>query len=154
MKRELITFQVESERFGVDVTVVREIRAWTSGARLPFVPDYVTGAVNLRGTIIPVIDLAVRLGWNPTNATDRHAIIVIELGDKLCGLIVDEVSDIVNIDSDTLQPAPVISSDNTGSLLEGLTTIDDGLVIVLDTTSLREDLSLVEDMRMPSEAAA
>ena len=80
MLRELITFQVEGQVFALDIMAIREIRAWSPATRLPRVPAYVAGVVNLRGTVLPVIDLAARLGWTPVEATPRHAIIVTQLG--------------------------------------------------------------------------
>ena len=79
MRHELITFGIANQRFGIDIMTVREIRAWSPVTRLPRVPDYVAGVVNLRGAVLPVIDLAARLGWAPTEATPRIKFIVIEL---------------------------------------------------------------------------
>ena len=106
MLRELITFEVEGQVFGLDIMAIREIRAWSPTTRLPRVPSYVAGVVNLRGTVLPVIDLAARLGWRPTEASPRHAIIVTQQGAQISGWIVDSVSDIVTLDSADLQPPP------------------------------------------------
>jgi purine-binding chemotaxis protein CheW len=89
MIRELITFEVEGQVFGLDIMAIREIRAWTPTTRLPRVPHYVAGVVNLRGTVLPVVDLAARLGWRATEPTPRHAIIVTQLGTQIGGWIVD-----------------------------------------------------------------
>jgi len=88
MIRELITFEVEGQVFGLDIMAIREIRAWTPTTRLPRVPHYVAGVVNLRGTVLPVVDLAARLGWRATEPTPRHAIIVTQLGSQIGGWIV------------------------------------------------------------------
>lgn len=74
MQMELITCEVAGQLFGLDIMAVREIRAWTPATPLPQVPDFVAGVVNLRGTVLPVVDLAARLGWAATEATPRHAI--------------------------------------------------------------------------------
>jgi purine-binding chemotaxis protein CheW len=97
MRHELITFGIACQRFGIDIMAVREIRAWSPVTRLPRVPDYVAGVVNLRGAVLPVIDLAARLGWTATEATPRNPIIVIEHEGQLRGLIVHDVADIVSI---------------------------------------------------------
>ena len=99
MRHELITFGIASQRFGIDIMTVREIRAWSPVTRLPRVPGYVAGVVNLRGAVLPVIDLAARLGWTPTDATPRNPIIVIEHGGQMRGLIVHDVADIVSIEA-------------------------------------------------------
>ncbi|MBU6266014.1 MAG: chemotaxis protein CheW [Sphingomonadales bacterium] len=136
MHRELITFEVGGQVFGLDIMAIREIRAWTPTTRLPRVPHYVAGVVNLRGTVLPVIDLAARLGWEPTEASPRHAIIVAQLGSQTCGLIVESVSDIVTLPSDALQPPPVTANDSIIAFLEGLAAIDDHMVMVLNLSAL------------------
>jgi purine-binding chemotaxis protein CheW len=103
MRHELITFGIANQRFGIDIMTVREIRAWSPVTRLPRVPDYVAGVVNLRGAVLPVVDLAARLGWTPTEATPRNPIIVIEHEGQMRGLIVHDVADIVSIEPGTLQ---------------------------------------------------
>jgi purine-binding chemotaxis protein CheW len=107
--------------------------------RLPRVPPYVAGVVNLRGTVLPVVDLAARLGWEATVPTPRHAIIVTQLAGKSCGLIVDAVSDIVTIDGDTLQQPPATTTDPIVNFLEGLAAIDERMVMVLNLAALAED---------------
>jgi len=143
MHRELITFEVENQLFGIDIMAIREIRAWTPTTRLPRVPHYVAGVVNLRGTVLPVVDLAARLGWHATEATPRHAIIVTQFRGQARGLIVDAVSDIVTIAADTLQPPPVTSGDSVVPFLEGLAALEDRMVMVLNLDALaRDDVEL------------
>ena len=144
MHRELITFEVGGQVFGLDIMAIREIRAWTPTTRLPRVPHYVAGVVNLRGTVLPVIDLAARLGWTPTEATPRHAIIVAQLGAQTCGLIVESVSDIVTLPADALQPAPVTTNDSIIAFLEGLAAIEDRMVMVLNLSALGDGGELSE----------
>lgn len=136
MQLELITFEIADQRFGLDIMSVREIRAWTKATPLPQVPHYVSGVVNLRGTVLPVIDLAARLGWAPTEPTPRHAIIVAQLHGKVMGLIVDAVSDIVTIATESLQQAPGGCSDGLLPFLHGLAALEDRMVMVLDLDRL------------------
>lgn len=138
MHRELITFEVGGQVFGLDIMAIREIRAWSPTTRLPRVPHYVAGVVNLRGTVLPVIDLAARLGWEPTEPTPRHAIIVTQLGSQACGLIVESVSDIVTISGDSLQPPPATTNDAIITFLEGLAAIEDRMVMVLNLAALSD----------------
>ena len=138
MHRELITFEVEDQIFGIDIMAVREIRAWTPVTRLPHVPHYVAGVVNLRGTVLPVVDLAARLGWRATEATPRHAIIVAQIDGQARGFIVDSVSDIVTFDAEALQPAPTTAGDCIEPFIEGLAAIDDRMVMVLNLEALGE----------------
>ena len=136
MLRELITFEVAGQIFALDIMAIREIRAWTPVTPMPRVPHYVAGVVNLRGTVLPVIDLAARLGWAPTEATPRHAIIVCQVDGQSQGLIVESVSDIVALNSETLQPPPTTGHDDVVHFLEGLAAIEDNMVMVLDLHAL------------------
>ncbi|RXR28756.1 chemotaxis protein CheW [Sphingobium fluviale] len=144
MARQLITFHLGTQSFGLDIMAIREIRAWSPTTRLPHVPHYVAGVVNLRGTVLPVIDLAARLGWEPTSPTDRHVIIVAQIGGQLRGLIVDAVSDIVTAQDEDIQPAPATSTDAVVPYLEGLVALEDRMVMVLDLPGLTTDVDLPE----------
>ncbi|MGE4431795.1 MAG: chemotaxis protein CheW [Sphingobium sp.] len=144
MTRQLITFRLGEQSFGLDIMAIREIRAWSPATRLPHVPAYVAGVVNLRGTVLPVIDLAARLGWEPANPTDRHVIIVAQVGQQLRGLIVDAVSDIVTAQADEMQPAPATGADAVVPHLEGLLAMEDRMVMVLDLPGLTADAALPE----------
>lgn len=139
MQMELITFEVAGQYFGLDIMAVREIRAWTPTTPLPQVPAYVAGVVNLRGTVLPVINLAARLGWKPTEATARNAIIVAQLAGQISGLIVDAVSDIVTIEQSALQSPPAAGADQINRFVTGLTAINDRMVMVLDLDALASD---------------
>jgi purine-binding chemotaxis protein CheW len=145
MIRELITFEVEGQVFGLDIMSIREIRAWSPTTRLPRVPHYVAGVVNLRGTVLPVVDLAARLGWRATEPTPRHAIIVTQLGQQVGGWIVDSVSDIVTVPDEALQqPPPTAGHDSVVPFLEGLAAIEDRMVMVLNLTALSDRSHLAE----------
>jgi purine-binding chemotaxis protein CheW len=139
MRHELITFGIASQRFGIDIMTVREIRAWSPVTRLPRVPGYVAGVVNLRGAVLPVIDLAARLGWTPTDATPRNPIIVIEHGGQMRGLIVHDVADIVSIEAGTLQQPDAMGHESITHFLEGIAPLGDEMVMVLDLGRLMAD---------------
>lgn len=136
MNREFITFEVNGQAFGIDIMKIREIRAWTSSTRLPHVPEYVAGVINLRGTVLPVLDLAARLGWGITDATPRHAIIVTQFGEQARGLIVESVSDIVTVESGDLQKPNATSDGDIVPFLEGLVAIEDQMVMILNLGAL------------------
>jgi purine-binding chemotaxis protein CheW len=144
MQREFITFEVGGQLFGLDIMAIREIRAWTPVTKLPRVPHYVAGVVNLRGTVLPVVDLAARLGWEETRATPRHAIIVTQVHGQARGLIVDSVSDIVTIASEALQSPPGASHDGIVPFIEGLAAIEEQMVMILDLDKLNADAVLPE----------
>lgn len=136
MHREIITFEVEDQIFGIDIMAIREIRAWSPVTRLPRVPHYVAGVVNLRGTVLPVVDLAARLGWRATEASSRHAIIVSQIAGQARGFIVDSVSDIVTIAGDAIQPPPSTADAGIVQFLEGLVAVEDRMVMVLNLDAL------------------
>lgn len=131
MSRQLITFQLGDQVLGLDIMAIREIRAWSPATPLPNVPAHVRGVVNLRGVVLPVFDLRHRLGWGVTDPGARHVIIVVRVGEQLQGLIVDAVNDIVTVPADELQPLPDMGGTSAADYLEGLTTIDDRLILVL-----------------------
>ena len=141
MLRQLITFQMGEQYLGVDIMAIREIRAWTPTTLLPHVPEHVRGVVNLRGTVLPVIDLASLLGWGLTEPTARHVIIVVRIGGQLQGLIVDSVNDIVSIDNAGLQAPPNVADSGTTSYLEGIASVEDRMVMVLALDQLSIELA-------------
>jgi len=148
MIHQLITFQIGEQYLGVDIMAIREIRAWSPTTLLPKVPQHVRGVVNLRGTVLPVIDLSSRLGWGLIEPTQRHVIIVVRIADQLQGLIVDAVNDIVTINGEDLQPPPNMG-DGAFGFLEGLVSVDDRMVMVLSL----EALGLDQDVAALGEAA-
>ena len=146
MSRQIITFRIGEQYLGVDIMAIREIRAWTPTTRLPHVPDYVRGVVNLRGSVLPVFDLSARLGWGLTDPTGRHVIIVVQLGTQLHGLIVDAVNDIVTLPDGSLQPPPSVGSDVATEFLDGLASVDDRMVMVLSLARLTDGNTYVDQL--------
>jgi len=136
MRYELITFGIADQLFGIDIMTIREIRAWSPVTRLPRVPEYVAGVVNLRGAVLPVIDLSVRLGWSATECTPRNPIIVTEFEGQSRGLIVHDVNDIVSLDADDLQKPDAVANDYIINFVEGVAPLGDDMVMVLDLTKL------------------
>ncbi|HEY9580483.1 MAG TPA: chemotaxis protein CheW [Rhizorhapis sp.] len=139
MSSQLITFQIGEQFLGVDIMAIREIRAWSPTTLLPHVPDYVRGVINLRGNVLPVIDLAARLGWGLTEPTGRHVIIVVRIDEQLHGLIVDAVNDIVTVDDEAMQAPPSLSTDSASAFLKGLVAVEDRMVMVLSLDNLAAD---------------
>lgn len=130
-RRELIAFRVGEQMFCVDIMVVREIRGWTPATPLPRSPSYMRGVINLRGAVLPIVDLGARLGLQPTEVTARHVIMVVNLGGRTIGLLVDAVSDIVTITDDLVQPTPDIASEQVKTFVRGLFALDGKMVSLL-----------------------
>jgi purine-binding chemotaxis protein CheW len=144
MSRQLITFQLGDQVLGVDIMAIREIRAWSPATPLPNVPVHVRGVVNLRGVVLPVIDLRCRLGWGTTDPTARHVIIVVRIGEQLQGMIVDAVNDIVSVAQDDMQPLPEMGEGEASRFLEGLATIEQRMILILALDRLVEQAAMAE----------
>ena len=106
---EFIVVRAGGQEFCVEMASTREIRGWTPATKLPNSDGHVVSIINLRGTILPIVDLALRLGLSKTEPSERHVIIVMRIHDKEFGLLVDSVSDIVNVDAEQLRPVPELN---------------------------------------------
>jgi len=133
---ELLTFKVADQEYSLDITSVREIRGWTRTTPMPHAPDYMRGVINLRGTVLPVMDLARRLNMECQEISDRNVIIVVNMNGALTGLLVDAVSDIVAMKEDDLQAPPETSSSQAIPVVRALTLIDDRMIRVLDLAAI------------------
>jgi purine-binding chemotaxis protein CheW len=129
--QQLITFELGEQVLGVDVMAIREIRAWSASTPLPNMPTHVCGVVNLRGTILPVIDLRQLLGWGLTQPSARHVIIVVLVAGQLQGMIVDGVNDIVSVNGNEMQAPPEMVEHQCRRIVQGIVTVDDRMVMVL-----------------------
>ena len=127
--QELISFSIASQEYCVDVMSVREIRGWTQATTLPASPEHVRGVINLRGTVLPIVDLSARLGLGTTASSARNVIIVVDIGEKQVGLLVDAVSEIFTIDPRTMQPAPDVGSDAVKRMVKGILPTEGGKLI-------------------------
>lgn len=114
----------------------------TPATPLPNVPAHVRGVVNLRGVVLPVLDLSQLIGWGQTEPSVRHVIIVVQVAGQLQGLMVDAVNDIVSIDLDALQPPPGLGATNAPYIVEGIATVDDRMVMVLALSRLSDECCL------------
>ncbi|MWB77440.1 chemotaxis protein CheW [Pseudooceanicola sp. 216_PA32_1] len=133
---ELLTFRVADQEYSLDIMSVREICGWTRTTPMPHAPAFMRGVINLRGTVLPVMDLALRLNMQSQKTSDRNVIIVVTLNGTLTGLLVDAVSDIVAISVEDLQTPPEMSSDPQSTVVRALTVIDDRMIRVLDLAAI------------------
>jgi len=129
--RELIAFRVGRQEFCINVMMVREIRGWTAATALPRAPRYIRGVINLRGAVLPIVDLAVRLGLPSTEPTARNVIIVVQIAQQQVGLLVDAVSDILTTSDNRIQPAPDVASDLVRSFVKGLLPVDGRMISLI-----------------------
>jgi purine-binding chemotaxis protein CheW len=142
MTHELIALRASGQEFCLDVKSVREIRGWTSETPLPRAPDYFRGVINLRGTVLPIVDLGRRLGFPPAKPTARHAILVVETGCRMVGLLVDAVSDIFVRDEKDVQDVPDVDTVSTREFIKGLIADGDRLVSLLDVANILPAMQL------------
>jgi len=133
--RQYITFIANGQEFAANIMAIREIRGWTDTTALPHVPHYVRGVINLRGNVLPVVDLKARLGLGLTDATPKHVIIVIADGSRTTGILVEAVSDIITLSAGDVQPPPdVMQSDD--QYIEGIAVLDGRMVTLLAISHL------------------
>ena len=128
---ELIAFRIGKQEFCVDIMAVREIRGWVQVTPLPRSPSFVRGVINLRGAVLPILDLAGRLGLPLTETTARHVIIVAQVGKQVIGVLVDAVSDIITVGEDTIQAPPDMASSRVRNFVHGLLAIEDRMVSLI-----------------------
>jgi purine-binding chemotaxis protein CheW len=129
--RELISFLIGTQEFCVDIMSVREIRGWTPATPLPHSPGYVRGVINLRGAVLSIVDLAARLGFPPTEPSARAVIIVAQVGHQVVGLLVDAVTGILTVTSDTVQPTPDVASDMARSFVTGVLAVEGRMISLI-----------------------
>ncbi len=136
-EEQYVTFTVGAEEYGVNILAVREIRGWTPESRLPNLPDYVRGVINLRGIIIPIFDLRARFGGGATEVTKRHVVVVMQVGERTRGILVDAISDILAIGQDAIKPPPDVDSGLIDAeYLSGLYTAENRMVTLLNVDKL------------------
>lgn len=138
--RQVLTFSLGAEVYGVDILRVKEIRGWSPVTRLPQSPEAMLGVLNLRGLIVPVLDLRLRFALESAEFTPLTVIIVLSLrtatGQQECGIVVDNVNDVVDIATDGVKPAPSLSGSHVGEFIEGIATHDERMLILLNAESL------------------
>lgn len=121
-ERKIVTFSLGHRMFGIDMSMLIEIREWEEPTPLPKVPSHIKGVSNLRGTVIPIVGLAERLGWEPSAIHSRSCILVVSLAGQQAGFFVDEVADIVSINDTQVQPAPDVEIAEPG-VISGLVQV-------------------------------
>ena len=133
---QFISFAIDDDQYGVDIMSVREIKGWSQITRLPRQPDYMRGVLNLRGVMVPIIDLRCRFGQGMTEATPLHVVIVVQIGANHVGLLADRVLDIVGCNVSQVQPVPRVAQGSRIDFLSGLVTIESGMVALIDLSHI------------------
>jgi len=131
-EKQYVSFAAGTEQYAVDIMSVREIKGWTEVTGLPNQPEHVRGVLNLRGAVLPIIDLQCRLGGGLTETTPRHVIVIVTLAQRQVGLLVEAVSDILSVSDTKIQPVPETNSRDDTRVFSGFLTDEDQMVAMLD----------------------
>jgi len=131
-----LTFNLAGEEYGVDILSVREIRGWSRVTRIPQTPAYVLGVLNLRGAIVPIMDLRLRFGLERETYGESTVVIIVAVAERLFGIVVDAVSDVVDIDPAAVKPVPDMGAIVDTRYLKGLATHVERMVMLLDVEKL------------------
>ena len=129
--KELVAFRIGAQEYCIDIMSVREIRGWTPATAIPHAPRFVRGVINLRGAVLPIVDLACRFGLPSTEPSARHVIIVTQIGEQVAGLLVDAVSDILSANEKAIQPTPDVASAIAKTFVRGVIAIDGRMISII-----------------------
>lgn len=137
--RQCVTFRLDDEIYGINVMLVQEVLRVTDIAPVPGAPGYVVGIINLRGNVVTVIDTRMRFGLSPREMDDATRIVIIEAEKQTVGMVVDSVSEVVNIYSNEIESAPNVGNDETARYIEGVVSRGEHLLILVDLNKLLND---------------
>jgi purine-binding chemotaxis protein CheW len=139
---QYLTFMLAQEQFAIGILGIKEIIEYHGVTEVPMMPASVRGVINLRGAVLPIVDLAARLGFETGEASDRNVIIVAQIGEQVVGLLVDAVSDILTVTDDVIQPTPDVASDTAKTFVRGLLAIDGRMISLIGLERVLPDFEL------------
>ena len=144
--RELLTFTLGNEEYGIDILKVQEIRGYDAVTTIANTPDFIKGVINLRGIIVPIVDMRIKFRLGKVEYDQFTVVIILNVAKRVVGIVVDGVSDVITLTADQLKTAPEFSSGLDTQYITGLGTVDDRMIIVMDIERLMTsgDMELVE----------
>ena len=148
--REFLSFALGNEEYGVDILKVQEIRGYEKPTAIANAPAYIKGVVNLRGTIVPIIDMRIKFNLGEATYDQFTVVIILNVADRVVGMVVDRVSDVIGLAAAQIRPAPEFSSSFDTRYITGLGTVDERMLILVDIDKLMSS----SDMGLLNEAAA
>ncbi len=144
-KQQLITFMVAQQEYAIDIMTIREIKGWTETTSLPNSPAYMRGVINLRGIVVPIIDLKARFGMPLTQPTKTHVVMIVTVSNRIIGLLVDAVCDIITYDISKICPVPQLSSEPQQTILSGLVHMEKRLLGMLILEKIVDQNLIIEN---------
>ncbi|HEY9223768.1 MAG TPA: chemotaxis protein CheW [Variovorax sp.] len=143
---EFLSFTLGDEEYGIDIQKVQELRGYDAVTRIANAPAYIKGVVNLRGIIVPIIDMRIRFNLGEPRYDEFTVVIVLNIGGRVVGMVVDSVSDVITLSAEQIKPAPEMGSTLDTDYLIGLGTLDERMLILVDIDRLMssEEMGLVE----------
>lgn len=134
-----VTFHLDNEKYGIKVMQVQEVLRMTEIAPVPGAPHYVLGIINLRGSVVTVIDTRRRFGLPDTDADDETRIVIVEADNNVVGILVDSVAEVVDLQMSEIETAPNVGNDESSKYIQGVSSRDDELLILVDVNKLLSD---------------
>jgi len=153
-EEQFLTFRLDGQEYGIAILKVQEIKGWDKMTPIPNSPPYVKGVLNLRGVIVPVFDLRLRFGLPETVRDAFTVIIVVNIGGRMAGIVVDAVSDVINVSLEQQCAAPEYEGQQNREFIKGLAQVDDKLLILLDIDRMVNPETLEQSEAVASVAAA
>jgi purine-binding chemotaxis protein CheW len=146
---EFLTFTLGNEEYGIDILKVQEIRGYDAVTVIANMPDFIKGVINLRGIIVPIVDLRIKFHLGAVEYNQLTVVIILNLGQRVVGIVVDSVSDVLSLTHEQIKPAPELSSALDTRYITGLGTVDDRMLILVDI----EKLMSSSEMALMDQAA-
>ena len=146
LAQEYLTFTLGAEEYAIDILKVQEIRGYEKPTAIANAPSFIKGVINLRGTIVPVVDLRIKFQVGKAEYTPFTVVIILNIANRVVGIVVDGVSDVTSMRPDQIRPAPEFAATVDTRYIQGLTTLDERMLIVVDLTRLMlsSDLCLAD----------
>ena len=144
--RELLTFTLGNEEYGIDILKVQEIRGYDTVTTIANAPEFIKGVINLRGIIVPIVDMRIKFNLGKVDYNQFTVVIILNLANRVMGIVVDGVSDVITLTPEQLKPAPEFGTSLDTQYITGLGTVDERMIIVMDIEKLMSsrDMELVE----------
>ena len=143
---EFLTFRLGAEEYGIEILKVQEIRGWEVPTAIAGTPEFIKGVINLRGTIVPIVDLRLKFGLEKTSYDEFTVVIILSVARRVVGIVVDAVSDVITLSPQQIRPAPEFGAALDTRFITGLGTVDERMLILADIERLMtsRDMQLVD----------